>query len=58
MRWLLMLPVWLYQKLVGPWKPPTCRFDPTCSHYALGALRVWVQTRSRGMIFRAGCAAT
>lgn len=39
MKWLLMLPVWLYQKLVGPWKPATCRFQPTCSHYALDALR-------------------
>ena len=35
-----MLPVWLYQRLVGPWKPATCRFDPTCSCYAMDALRV------------------
>ena len=39
MKWLLMLPVWLYRKLISPWKPPTCRFRPTCSCYALEALR-------------------
>lgn len=34
-----MLPIWLYQRLLSPLKPRTCRFDPTCSHYALQALR-------------------
>jgi len=39
MKWLLMLPVWLYRRLVSPWKPAMCRFRPTCSSYALEALR-------------------
>lgn len=39
MKHLLMLPVWLYRRLVSPWKPPCCRFSPTCSEYALEALR-------------------
>lgn len=34
-----MLPVWLYQRLVSPWLPRTCRFHPSCSQYALDALR-------------------
>jgi len=38
-KWLLMLPVWLYRRCISPWKPRTCRFDPTCSQYALQALR-------------------
>ena len=28
-----------YQFFVSPFFPPSCRFEPTCSHYALAALR-------------------
>jgi len=27
-----------YQLLISPLLPPTCRFQPTCSHYAKDAL--------------------
>jgi putative membrane protein insertion efficiency factor len=27
-----------YRKFISPLKPPTCRFYPTCSQYALDAL--------------------
>lgn len=27
-----------YQKYISPLKPPTCRFTPTCSNYALQAV--------------------
>jgi uncharacterized protein len=37
---LLMLPVRFYQLVISPLKPKTCRFDPTCSSYALQALRM------------------
>lgn len=29
----------IYQKLISPLKPPTCRFYPTCSHYGIEAVR-------------------
>ncbi|TCS80821.1 membrane protein insertion efficiency factor YidD [Tepidibacillus fermentans] len=29
-----------YQKFISPIKPATCRFYPTCSHYALEAIEL------------------
>jgi putative membrane protein insertion efficiency factor len=37
---LLALPIHLYRWLVSPLLGPHCRFLPTCSAYALEALRV------------------
>ena len=28
----------LYQRLVSPFLPPLCRFEPTCSCYAAGVI--------------------
>ncbi|HEY3373978.1 MAG TPA: membrane protein insertion efficiency factor YidD [Candidatus Aquicultor sp.] len=28
----------IYQKAISPLTPPSCRFYPTCSHYALQAI--------------------
>lgn len=38
-RALLVLLVRLYRALVSPLLPPACRFHPSCSAYALGALQ-------------------
>ncbi len=35
---LMRLPVRTYQVLLSPQLPPSCRFFPSCSHYALLAL--------------------
>lgn len=34
-----ILLVCFYQVAISPLKPPTCRFSPTCSTYALEALK-------------------
>lgn len=39
MKHLLILPIWLYRVLISPLKPRCCRFEPTCSQYAIEALR-------------------
>lgn len=38
-RKILELPIKFYRKFISPLKPPCCRFNPTCSQYALDALR-------------------
>lgn len=37
--WLLILFVRIYQCFISPLTPPSCRFTPTCSQYAIEALR-------------------
>ena len=29
----------IYQNLISPLTPATCRFEPTCSHYSIEALK-------------------
>jgi len=36
---LLLSPVYFYRYCISPLKPPTCRFTPTCSEYAIIALK-------------------
>ena len=58
-RFILIAPllglIWLYQRLLSPLFPAACRFSPTCSHYAAGALRthgllrgLWLGSRRIG----------
>lgn len=35
---LLIAPIRVYQYLLSPWLGHHCRFQPTCSHYAIEAL--------------------
>lgn len=37
---LLLFFIFLYQKLISPLKPKTCRFYPTCSSYAKEAITI------------------
>ncbi len=41
LRKLFILPIRFYQKLISPMLGPTCRFQPTCSHYTAGAIMEW-----------------
>jgi len=36
---LMIIPVKIYQYIISPFLPGSCRFQPTCSEYAIQALR-------------------
>ena len=36
--YLLILPIKFYRLCISPLLPPSCRFTPTCSQYAIEAL--------------------
>jgi putative membrane protein insertion efficiency factor len=37
----LLSTVRLYQRYISPQLSPACRFEPTCSEYAIGALKIY-----------------
>lgn len=44
--------IWLiafYQKQISPLLPCSCRFVPTCSEYAIEAIRTWGVLRGLGL---------
>lgn len=36
---MLIAPIRFYQLCISPHTPPSCRFTPTCSNYAIEAIR-------------------
>lgn len=53
--WLLIAPLRLYKAVISPLLPPLCRFHPSCSVYAMGAIAVhgpvkglWLAVRRLG----------
>lgn len=37
--WVLLLPICFYRHCISPFTPSSCRFTPTCSAYAMEAIR-------------------
>ena len=37
-NFIFILPIKMYQILLSPLIGPSCRFNPTCSHYAIQAI--------------------
>ncbi|MDO4707704.1 MAG: membrane protein insertion efficiency factor YidD [Porphyromonadaceae bacterium] len=35
----LLIPIYFYRAVISPITPPSCRFTPTCSSYAIDALK-------------------
>jgi putative membrane protein insertion efficiency factor len=39
LRWIVLGPIVLYQRLISPALPRRCKYEPTCSAYAVQAIR-------------------
>jgi len=49
---LLTAPIRFYRHFLSPLKPPTCRFTPTCSAYALDAIAEHGALKGLGLTLR------
>lgn len=38
---IVIAAIQLYRNMISPLRPPTCRFTPTCSQYAVDALTAY-----------------
>ena len=36
---VLLVPIYFYKRCISPITPPSCRFVPTCSEYAVQAIK-------------------
>jgi putative membrane protein insertion efficiency factor len=44
-RAVLIAPIRVYQRVVSPMFPRRCKYHPTCSQYAVDAIREWGAVR-------------
>ena len=49
---ILIFPVKVYQLLISPLFPPSCRYQPTCSQYMIEAIEEWGPLRGLWMGIR------
>ncbi len=48
----IILLIKLYQWIISPWIGPKCRFTPTCSQYAVEALKKYGPIKGLWLMFR------
>jgi len=52
MKKMAIMFIKFYRSFISPLKPPTCRFMPTCSEYALQAIEKYGIIRGGSMAIR------
>jgi len=50
--WLALVLLRFYRGAISPWLPNACRFEPTCSRYALEAVQRHGATRGAWLALR------
>ena len=58
MKHVLLALVRFYRAAISPYRPPCCRFTPTCSQYALEAIEKYGALKGGWLAFRRILAAT
>ncbi len=48
----LVAPIRFYRAVLSPLFPPACRFQPTCSHYAIDAIQTHGPLKGLGLAAR------
>ncbi len=49
LAWPLILMLRFYRVAISPWLGPNCRFDPSCSAYAIEALSIHGVVKGTGL---------
>jgi len=52
MKWVALKLIRFYQRFISPALPPSCRFQPTCSHYTYEAIQIHGLIRGTWLGFR------
>lgn len=52
MKRVLLALVRFYRRAISPFRPPCCRYNPTCSQYALEAIEKYGALKGGWMAFR------
>ena len=52
MKHVLLALVRFYRAAISPYRPPSCRFTPTCSQYALEAIEKYGALKGGWLAFR------
>ena len=52
MKRVLLALVRFYRRAISPFRPPFCRYTPTCSQYALEAIEKYGALKGGWMAFR------
>ena len=39
LSYILLIPIYFYRASISPMLPPSCRYTPTCSQYAIEAIK-------------------
>ncbi len=52
---LLLLPIYFYRSYISPLLPPACRYTPTCSQYAIEAIKKYGAFRGLWLAIKRIC---